>query len=77
MAAGCVLCCCCCPTHARLRRNRKLNDAIGRLSITLYAYFDYDMLHKNHWRHHNHTGQPHKDPDFHRGNTNLLAWFGR
>jgi fatty acid desaturase len=58
-------------------RNRKLNDWVGRVAITLYAYFDYGMLHKKHWDHHGYTGQPGKDPDFHRGNTNVLAWFGR
>jgi hypothetical protein len=60
-----------------LCRNRKLNDWLGRIAITLYAYFDYDMLHKKHWEHHNFTGQPGKDPDFHKGNKNLLVWFGR
>lgn len=58
-------------------RNRKLNDWLGRIAITLYAYFDFDMLHKKHWEHHNFTGQPGKDPDFHRGNKNLLVWYGR
>ena len=39
--------------------------------------FDYDMLHRNHWQHHNHTGVPHEDPDFHRGNPAMLTWFAR
>jgi beta-carotene ketolase (CrtW type) len=54
-----------------------VNDVLGRIAITLYAYFDYNMLHKKHWEHHNFTGQPGKDPDFHRGNKNLLVWYGR
>jgi fatty acid desaturase len=29
--------------------NRRLNDWLGRVAITCYAYFDYNMLHKNHW----------------------------
>ena len=38
------------PSRAgRRRRNRKLNDALGRIAITLYAYFDYSMLHEKHW----------------------------
>jgi hypothetical protein len=39
----------CCAPHlhpACFTRNRKLNDWLGRIAITLYAYFDYDMLHK-------------------------------
>nr|AEM45622.1 beta-carotene ketolase [Coelastrella oocystiformis] len=58
-------------------RNRKLNDVLGRIAITLYAWFDYDMLHKKHWEHHGHTGQPGKDPDFHRGNPALPVWYAR
>ncbi|GLC42230.1 hypothetical protein PLESTB_000645100 [Pleodorina starrii] len=58
-------------------RNRRLNDFLGQLAISLYAWFDYSMLHRKHWEHHNHTGIPLADPDFHRGNPNLLLWFGQ
>lgn len=58
-------------------RNRSLNDALGWAAISAYAWFDYDMLHTNHWRHHNHTGVPHQDPDFHGGNPHMLVWFAR
>ncbi|KAF8071007.1 Beta-carotene ketolase [Scenedesmus sp. PABB004] len=58
-------------------RSRALNDAIGRVAISLYAWFDYDMLHRNHWAHHNHTGQPGRDPDFHRGNPHIAVWFAQ
>eukprot|EP00877_Chromochloris_zofingiensis_P008515 jgi/Chrzof1/3917/Cz13g13100.t1_BKT1[v5.2] len=58
-------------------RNRRLNDLLGNIAISLYAWFDYDMLHKKHWEHHNFTGLPHKDPDFHRGDPALHKWFGR
>ncbi|KAI8472112.1 MAG: beta-carotene ketolase/oxygenase [Monoraphidium minutum] len=57
-------------------RSRRLNDAIGWLAISLYAWFDYGMLHRKHWEHHGHTGT-HEDPDFHRGNSALLPWFCR
>ncbi|KAG2432679.1 hypothetical protein HYH02_006664 [Chlamydomonas schloesseri] len=56
-------------------RNRRLNDFLGQLAISLYAWFDYSVLHRKHWEHHNHTGEPCVDPDFHRGNPNLLVWF--
>ncbi|GFH15945.1 beta-carotene C-4 oxygenase (Ketolase) [Haematococcus lacustris] len=43
--------------------------------ISLYAWFDYNMLHRKHWEHHNHTGEVGKDPDFHRGNPGIVPWF--
>ncbi|GBF87321.1 beta-carotene ketolase [Raphidocelis subcapitata] len=58
-------------------RSRRLNDAVGWLAISLYAWFDYGMLHRKHWEHHGATGRPHSDPDFHRGNAALLPWFAR
>nr|G3F5K2.1 RecName: Full=Beta-carotene 4-ketolase; Short=PbBKT [Protosiphon botryoides]AEM45621.1 beta-carotene ketolase [Protosiphon botryoides] len=58
-------------------RHRKLNDFLGSFAISLYAWFDYKMLHKKHWEHHNHTGKVGADPDFHRGNPSILPWFAR
>ncbi|PNW83930.1 hypothetical protein CHLRE_04g215000v5 [Chlamydomonas reinhardtii] len=58
-------------------RNRRLNDFLGQLAISLYAWFDYSVLHRKHWEHHNHTGEPRVDPDFHRGNPNLAVWFAQ
>lgn len=31
------------------RRRRWLNDAIGRLCLSLYAWFDYGLLYEKHW----------------------------
>lgn len=56
-------------------RNRRLNDFIGQVAITLYAWFDYNKLHKSHWEHHQHTGEPGADPDFHGGDPSLGPWF--
>lgn len=58
-------------------RNRALNDLLGRTAISLYAWFDYGMLHRKHWEHHNHTGVPNEDPDFHHGNPSLPVWFAQ
>jgi beta-carotene ketolase (CrtW type) len=58
-----------------LNRSRKVNDFIGWVCISSYAWFDYSMLHKHHWEHHNHTGISGTDPDFHRGNPAFLPWF--
>jgi beta-carotene ketolase (CrtW type) len=56
-------------------RHRKLNAFLGHLAITLYAWFDYGMLKRKHWEHHQHTGQPGVDPDFHTGNPGFLPWY--
>lgn len=58
-------------------KNRLINDLIGHVAISLYAMFDYDVLHRKHWEHHNHTGVVGKDPDFHDGNPNVALWFFR
>jgi beta-carotene/zeaxanthin 4-ketolase len=52
--------------------NRNLNDAIGRLALTLYAVLDYQKITNNHWRHHEQPGQD-GDPDFH--DCNGLIWY--
>ncbi|CAF3725501.1 unnamed protein product [Rotaria sp. Silwood1] len=48
-------------------RHRQLNNSIGKLCITAYAWFDYQRLYQKHWRHHNHTGIVERDPDYHDG----------
>ncbi len=53
-------------------KNRKLNDAIGCLAVTLYAVLDYQKLAVNHWQHHLQPGQA-GDPDFHNGNS--WIWY--
>jgi beta-carotene/zeaxanthin 4-ketolase len=58
--------------------NPRLNDFLGMACISLYAWFDYEMLHKKHWQHHDHTGVVDEDPDFHGGATaGMLPWFAR
>ena len=44
----------------------RLNQAIGRLSLILYAGFSYDRLVGRHFAHHRHSGTD-DDPDFHAG----------
>jgi beta-carotene/zeaxanthin 4-ketolase len=55
-----------------LPTNRRSNDLIGRLAVTLYAVLDYQKLADNHWQHHLQPGQT-GDPDFHDGNSCL--WY--
>jgi beta-carotene/zeaxanthin 4-ketolase len=52
--------------------NRKLNDAIGRLAVTLYAVLNYQGIATNHWQHHLQPRQA-SDPDFHDGNS--CIWY--
>lgn len=55
--------------------NRRFNDSIGRLAVTLYAFLDYQKLTINHWQHHRHPGQA-EDPDFYDDfDGNILVWY--
>ncbi|MGE7368760.1 fatty acid desaturase [Neorhizobium sp. NPDC001467] len=42
---------------------RKLNTAIGRICVFIYAGFSYDKLYRSHHDHHRHSGTA-DDPDF-------------
>lgn len=55
--------------------NPRLNESVGRLFLLLFAMFDYDVVSRKHWEHHNHTGIPRRDPDFHKGDPRMLRWF--
>lgn len=55
--------------------NRRLNDGIGQLTLTLYALLPYKKLSLNHWQHHRHPGQV-SDPDFHDGiHSDVFSWY--
>lgn len=55
--------------------NRRLNDWIGQLAVTLYALLSYQKLSLNHWQHHRYPGQV-SDPDFHDGiHRNGVLWY--
>lgn len=58
------------------RHYRRLNTAIGRLAVLLYALFSYKKLWNKHWEHHRHVATPHHDPDFHDGeHTGFVRWY--
>ena len=60
------------------KSNKRLNDFLGALSISMYAWFDYGMLFEKHWEHHDRTGLVDQDPDFHGpGTAAMLPWFAR
>jgi beta-carotene/zeaxanthin 4-ketolase len=52
--------------------DNRLNHAIGRLAVTLYAFLDYQKLALNHSQHHRHPGLS-DDPDFH--DSNGFMWY--
>ncbi len=55
--------------------NRKVNNAVGMLSVILYALFSYRKLLAKHWEHHRHPAGA-DDPDFHDGqHTGFFAWY--
>lgn len=57
--------------------NRKLNDAIGTLSVWLYALFSFRKLLERHKEHHAHPGDV-EDPDFHDGeHDGFWRWYMR
>ena len=57
--------------------NRKLNDGIGAIAVSLYALFSYQNLLSKHWEHHRYPASQ-QDPDFHdEKNPGLFRWYLR
>lgn len=61
--------------HGNITRNQIVNDAIGHVCMNLYAGFDFDEMRHKHMLHHLNTGITKEDPDFHKGNPAVYAWF--
>lgn len=61
--------------HGLVSKVKFINDAIGTICISLFAWFDYGKLLKAHWAHHMFTGKVNQDPDFHSGNSKVGAWY--
>lgn len=61
--------------HGTISRNPVINDAIGHMCMNLYAGFDFNEMRHKHMLHHLNTGIVDDDPDFHKGNPNVFAWF--
>ncbi|MFT4976263.1 MAG: beta-carotene ketolase (CrtW type) [Myxococcota bacterium] len=57
-----------CPRYPRL------NDAIGVLSVGLYALFDFRALRRAHHAHHRAPASL-EDPDYHDGEHSQLVWW--
>jgi beta-carotene ketolase (CrtW type) len=53
-----------------------LNNTIGHICFAAYAWLDYRSTYEKHWRHHNHTGIVHDDPDYHNGRSiGFFSWY--
>ena len=58
-----------------ISQNRRINDFIGNICVSLYALFSFRMLLKEHWRHHKNPGSD-EDPDFlGNGNSSFWRWY--
>ncbi|MBX7205402.1 MAG: fatty acid desaturase [Bacteroidia bacterium] len=60
--------------HGTVSRNKKINGAIGRLSLLLYAALPYNSILPKHHLHHKHVATA-ADPDYHEGN--FIRWYLR
>lgn len=60
--------------HGTVSKNRKLNNFIGHLSTTLFAFLSYNVLRKKHYQHHRFPGTD-KDPDFSPRSNNFFVWW--
>ncbi|MBN1153599.1 fatty acid desaturase [candidate division KSB1 bacterium] len=62
--------------HGRVYpHNRMMNNLLGRLALTLYAFFSFSFLQEKHWDHHRYPASS-KDPDYNDGvHTSFLGWY--
>jgi len=60
--------------HGTVVKNRKLNDFIGRLATTLFAFLSYKILKKKHYLHHQYPATD-DDPDFSPRSNNFFVWW--
>jgi len=60
--------------HGSVAHNRRINDAIGQISLWLFAAFSYRPMFAKHMAHHRHPGTS-EDPDFSSGSQRFFPWF--
>jgi beta-carotene ketolase (CrtW type) len=58
--------------HGAVSSNKKMNNTIGKIAATLFAYNSYKKLFPKHHMHHRYVATE-KDPDYHAGN--FFAWY--
>ncbi len=59
--------------HGLVSKNKRLNEWIGRMCTTLFAFNFYGNLFKKHHLHHKHVASEH-DPDYHESD-NFFIWY--
>jgi beta-carotene/zeaxanthin 4-ketolase len=60
--------------HGTVARNRKLNNVVGHISTTLFAFLSFRKLSKKHYQHHRFPATE-KDPDFSPRSNNFFVWW--
>lgn len=60
--------------HGSVARNRKVNNFIGHLATTFYAFLSYRTLSKKHYLHHRFPATE-EDPDFSPRSNNFFVWW--
>jgi len=60
--------------HGSVAKNRKVNDVIGHISTTLFAFLSFRVLAKKHYMHHLYPASE-KDPDFSVKSNNFFVWW--
>lgn len=55
-------------------RDRRLNDLIGNIAVSIYGFLPYEHCRKNHTDHHQYPSQS-GDPDFHGGLAHPFFWY--
>jgi len=60
--------------HGTVARNRKVNNTIGTITTTLFAFLSYRLLSRKHYQHHLHPATE-DDPDFSPHSNNFFVWW--
>ena len=60
--------------HGVVAKNRALNNFIGHLATTLFAFLSFKVLSKKHYLHHRFPATE-QDPDFSPRSNNFLVWW--
>jgi beta-carotene/zeaxanthin 4-ketolase len=60
--------------HGTVAKNRKLNDFVGQLATTMFAFLSYRILKKKHYLHHLFPATE-DDPDFSPRSNNFFIWW--
>jgi len=61
--------------HGTVSKNKFINKSIGSISTLLFAGLSYNILIKNHFKHHKNPGEE-EDPDFYTKSQNFFIWWG-